>query len=102
MTSCSTTCSFRSTTRWICAVPASGARRMSSQATIQAVLVGAVYDGVARAARDWLIDFSEDPHAVEPRRAAGDAAAGAGDRRRHRGEARGECAPARDLRTGYR
>lgn len=28
-----------------------------SQATIQAVLVGAVYDGVARAARDWLIDF---------------------------------------------
>ncbi|MGM4892097.1 acyl-CoA dehydrogenase family protein [Tardiphaga sp. 839_C3_N1_4] len=28
-----------------------------SQATTQAVLVGAVYDGVARAARDWLIDF---------------------------------------------
>jgi alkylation response protein AidB-like acyl-CoA dehydrogenase len=28
-----------------------------SQATVQAVLVGAVYDGVARAARDWLIDF---------------------------------------------
>jgi alkylation response protein AidB-like acyl-CoA dehydrogenase len=28
-----------------------------SQAAIQAVLVGAVYDGVARAARDWLIDF---------------------------------------------
>ena len=28
-----------------------------AQATIQAVLVGAVYDGVARAARDWLIDF---------------------------------------------
>lgn len=28
-----------------------------SQATIQAVLVGTVYDGVARAARDWLIDF---------------------------------------------
>ncbi|WP_441241769.1 acyl-CoA dehydrogenase family protein [Tardiphaga sp. 768_D3_N2_1] len=28
-----------------------------SQSTIQAVLVGAVYDGVARAARDWLIDF---------------------------------------------
>jgi hypothetical protein len=27
------------------------------QSTIQAVLVGAVYDGVARAARDWLIDF---------------------------------------------
>lgn len=27
------------------------------QATIQAVLVGAVYDGVARAARDWLIAF---------------------------------------------
>jgi len=26
-------------------------------ATIQAVLVGAVYDGVARAARDWLVDF---------------------------------------------
>lgn len=28
-----------------------------TQSTIQAVLVGAVYDGVARAARDWLIDF---------------------------------------------
>lgn len=28
-----------------------------AQATIQAVLVSAVYDGVARAARDWLIDF---------------------------------------------
>lgn len=28
-----------------------------AQSTIQAVLVGAVYDGVARAARDWLIDF---------------------------------------------
>lgn len=28
-----------------------------AQATIQAVLVGAVYDGVARAARNWLIDF---------------------------------------------
>lgn len=28
-----------------------------AQATIQAVLVGAVYDGVARAARDWLIEF---------------------------------------------
>jgi alkylation response protein AidB-like acyl-CoA dehydrogenase len=28
-----------------------------AQATIQAVLVGAVYDGVARAARDWLIGF---------------------------------------------
>lgn len=28
-----------------------------SQATNQAVLVGAVYDGVARAARDWLIGF---------------------------------------------
>jgi hypothetical protein len=28
-----------------------------SQSTTQAVLVGAVYDGVARAARDWLIQF---------------------------------------------
>ncbi len=28
-----------------------------AQATIQAVLVGAVYDGVARAARDWLVEF---------------------------------------------
>jgi alkylation response protein AidB-like acyl-CoA dehydrogenase len=28
-----------------------------AQSTIQAVLVGAVYDGVARAARDWLVDF---------------------------------------------
>lgn len=28
-----------------------------AQSTIQAVLVGAVYDGVGRAARDWLIDF---------------------------------------------
>lgn len=28
-----------------------------AQSTIQAVLVGAVYDGVARAARDWLLHF---------------------------------------------
>lgn len=28
-----------------------------TQSTVQAVLVGAVYDGVARAARDWLVDF---------------------------------------------
>ena len=28
-----------------------------TQTTVQAVLVGAVYDGVARAARDWVIDF---------------------------------------------
>jgi alkylation response protein AidB-like acyl-CoA dehydrogenase len=28
-----------------------------TQATVQAVLVGAVYDGVARAARDWVIEF---------------------------------------------
>jgi alkylation response protein AidB-like acyl-CoA dehydrogenase len=28
-----------------------------SQSTVQAVLVGAVYDGVARAARDWLVEF---------------------------------------------
>jgi alkylation response protein AidB-like acyl-CoA dehydrogenase len=28
-----------------------------AQSTIQAVLVGSVYDGVARAARDWLIHF---------------------------------------------
>jgi alkylation response protein AidB-like acyl-CoA dehydrogenase len=28
-----------------------------AQATVQAVLVGAVYDGVARAARDWVVDF---------------------------------------------
>ena len=28
-----------------------------TQSVIQAVLVGAVYDGVARAGRDWLIDF---------------------------------------------
>lgn len=28
-----------------------------AQSTVQAVLVGAVYDGVARAARDWLIGF---------------------------------------------
>ena len=27
------------------------------QATVQAVLVGAVYDGVARAARDWVVQF---------------------------------------------
>ncbi|MDB5500593.1 MAG: acyl-CoA dehydrogenase [Tardiphaga sp.] len=31
-----------------------------TQATVQAVLVGAVYDGVARAARDWLIQFLKD------------------------------------------
>lgn len=28
-----------------------------TQATLQAVLVGAVYDGVARAARDWVVQF---------------------------------------------
>jgi alkylation response protein AidB-like acyl-CoA dehydrogenase len=28
-----------------------------TQATVQAVLVGAVYDGVARAARDWVVEF---------------------------------------------
>jgi alkylation response protein AidB-like acyl-CoA dehydrogenase len=28
-----------------------------TQASVQAVLVGAVYDGVARAARDWLVQF---------------------------------------------
>ncbi|MET0219068.1 MAG: acyl-CoA dehydrogenase family protein [Tardiphaga sp.] len=28
-----------------------------TQSTVQAVLVGSVYDGVARAARDWLIHF---------------------------------------------
>lgn len=28
-----------------------------AQSTVQAVLVGSVYDGVARAARDWLIHF---------------------------------------------
>jgi alkylation response protein AidB-like acyl-CoA dehydrogenase len=28
-----------------------------TQSTVQAVLVGAVYDGVARAARDWLTEF---------------------------------------------
>lgn len=28
-----------------------------TQATVQAVLVGAVYNGVARAARDWVIEF---------------------------------------------
>lgn len=27
------------------------------QAVVQAICVGAIYDGVARAARDWLIDF---------------------------------------------
>jgi alkylation response protein AidB-like acyl-CoA dehydrogenase len=27
------------------------------QSTVQAVLVGAVYDGVARAARDWVVEF---------------------------------------------
>ena len=28
-----------------------------TQATVHAVLVGAIYDGIARAARDWLVDF---------------------------------------------
>jgi alkylation response protein AidB-like acyl-CoA dehydrogenase len=28
-----------------------------TQAALQAVLVGSIYDGVARAARDWVIDF---------------------------------------------
>ena len=31
-----------------------------TQATVQAVLVGAVYDGVARAARDWVVQFLQN------------------------------------------
>jgi alkylation response protein AidB-like acyl-CoA dehydrogenase len=31
-----------------------------TQATVQAVLVGAVYDGVARAARDWVLQFLQN------------------------------------------
>ncbi|MDB5620823.1 acyl-CoA dehydrogenase family protein [Tardiphaga sp.] len=31
-----------------------------TQATVQAVLVGAVYDGVAQAARDWVVQFLQN------------------------------------------
>jgi alkylation response protein AidB-like acyl-CoA dehydrogenase len=31
-----------------------------TQATVHAIFVAAIYDGVARAARDWLVDFLKD------------------------------------------
>jgi alkylation response protein AidB-like acyl-CoA dehydrogenase len=38
-------------------VPADWRKPDILQATIQAALLGSLYDGVARAARDWLLDF---------------------------------------------
>lgn len=38
-------------------VPADWRKPDVLQATIQAALLGSLYDGVARAARDWLLDF---------------------------------------------
>ena len=51
-----------------------------TQATVHAIFIAAIYDGVARAARDWLIGFLKEPRAGQPRRAARDLAAGAGSR----------------------
>ena len=68
-----------------------------TQSVVHAIFVAAIYDGVARAARDWLVEFLKNREAVQSRRIAGDAAAGAGDRRRHRGAACRQCAPDRQL-----
>jgi alkylation response protein AidB-like acyl-CoA dehydrogenase len=66
-----------------------------TQATVHAIFIAAIYDGVARAARDWLIGFLRDRCPGKSRRAARDFAAGAGSARRHRSAACGECAPDR-------
>ena len=62
-----------------------------TQSTVHAIFVAAIYDGIARAARDWLIDFLKNRTAIQPRRVAGNVATGAGSRRRHRGAACRQC-----------
>jgi hypothetical protein len=37
--------------------PAEWPRRDPVQATVHAAFLGAIYDGIARAARDWIVDF---------------------------------------------
>jgi alkylation response protein AidB-like acyl-CoA dehydrogenase len=69
-----------------------------TQATVHAIFIAAIYDGVARAARDWLIGFLRDRVPGESRCTARDLAAGAGSARRHRGAAIGERAPDWQLR----
>ena len=61
-----------------------------TQATVHAIFVAAIYDGVARAARDWLIEFLQDPGAVQPRCTAG---------RRCRGRRRSSAASRRGWRS---
>lgn len=69
-----------------------------TQATIHAVFIAAIYDGVARAARDWLVAFLQDrvpanlgaPLATLPRI------------QEIAGAARGQCLPDRQLRAGFR
>ncbi len=73
-----------------------------AQATVHTVFVAAIYDGVARAARDWFVSVPEAARPRQPRRAACDLAAGAGDPRCHRGQARSQCAADRDVRPRLR
>ena len=47
-----------------------------TQATVHAIFVAAIYDGVARAARDWLVEFLKSRVPVQSRRAACDACRG--------------------------
>ncbi len=59
---------------------------------VHGAFVCAIYDGVARAARDWLVTFLQNRKPLESGRGARDAAARAGNSRRHRGEARDQQA----------
>ena len=64
------------------------------------VLLSSVYDGVAQAARDWLVGWLEDTQAVQPRRGVVDPAALSGNRRPHRHPAVRQPQPARRRRRG--
>jgi len=62
-----------------------------TQATVRAIFVAAIYDGVAGAARDGLFEFLKSRVPSNLGAFPGDAATGAGDCRRHRGASGRQC-----------
>ena len=64
-----------------------------TQVTIHAIFICAIYDGIARAARDWLIKFLKERVPAQSRRAAREPPARAGGFGRHRSPPCGERTP---------
>ena len=68
-----------------------------AQAAAHAIFIAAIYDGVARAARDWLVEFLKSRVPSNLGASLATLAAVAGCRRRHRDPACRQCPPDRQL-----